>query len=335
MIKNEIATFIIPHYFQNIKNCKKYLSQTLEGIYNQTDTNWHIVIIDDCSPDLEVRDYLIEIQENNSNNITVLLKNTNDGAGVCRNIGIEMAFKNGSPFILFNDADDISHCKRLEIVRSIFNKNIDVDLVYSTFKAIDEENNSVLLSSLPPTIMEQIESHNSDPPQGLNAWLEIGTVKGYSNLTSSTSVRIDLAMTYPFPPERVSEDSHTWMRYSAGGKKFYYTPNVPTLYRIPQNAYGSASWEREGGKYYFLKKKAEVDTEGFKEALEIAKKKSKICVDDEDDLLLRFHIRLAETFAKEKENNLVLGQIDKAFQISKHDAVKIISQNRWLKEYIY
>lgn len=334
MNNNENATFIIPNYWRSFQNFEKYFPLTLQGIFNQTDKKWHIIIIDDFSPDQEVRKYLKKLTNKFPDKITVVLKDKNDGAGVCRNIGIGIAHKNNSPFILFNDADDISHCKRLETVRKVFNKESDIDLVYSTFNVIDEENNSVPLSKLAPTIMEEIESHNNNPPQGENAWIEIGTTKGYSNLTSSTSVRTELAIRFPFPAERVSEDSHTWMRYSAGGRKFYYTPNIPTLYRIPQNVHGSSSWSREGGKHYFLQKKAEVDTEGFKEALKIALSKSQIHNIDADNLLLRFYIRLAETFAKEAENDLVIFQINNAYQISKEEAVKIMEKNYWLKNYL-
>lgn len=334
MLRHEIATFVIPHYWQYFEDFEKYFPQTLQGIFDQTDENWHVIIVDDNSPDQKVRDYLTKIGKNYPDKISIIFKNTNDGAGVCRNIGIEVANKKGSPFLLFNDADDISHYRRLETVRKIFNEDLEVDLVYSTFNAIDEENNMVPLSKLAPTIMEEIESHNNNPPQGENAWIEIGTVKGYSNLTSSTSVRTNLAIRFPFPHKRVSEDSHTWMRYSAGGKKFYYTPNIPTCYRIPQNVHGSSSWSREGGKYYFLLQKAEVDTEGFKESLNIAIKRSKISITDVDDLLLRFHIRLAETFAKEKEKDLVISQINNAIQISKENAIKIVNKNTWLKDYI-
>jgi len=37
---------------------------------------------------------------------------------------------NGYPFIMYNDADDISHPRRVEVVRAAFSANPLVDLVY-------------------------------------------------------------------------------------------------------------------------------------------------------------------------------------------------------------
>ncbi|HEX3048879.1 MAG TPA: glycosyltransferase family 2 protein [Bacillota bacterium] len=327
-----LATFVIPNYWQDFAKCQKYLPQTLQGIYDQTDTQWQIIIIDDNSPSPEMPDYLNQLQKSRPDQITLVCKKTNDGAGVCRNIGIEMAAQSGSPLILFNDADDVSHPRRLETVRRILDEDPEIDVVYSTFNAIDEENNRIPLSRLAPTILEEIESHQSGPPQGFHAWIEIGTAKGYSNLTSSTAVRTGLAMKYPFPPERVSEDSHTWMRYSAGGNKFHYTPVIPTLYRIPQNVHGSSSWTREGGKRYFLEKKAEVDTQGFIEAIQIAAKRPDLRDFNPDQLLAKFHLRLAETFAKEKENDLALIQMNHALKIAPKEAEQLIKNNNFLKD---
>lgn len=334
MVQKRMASFIIPHYWKDLKDCQKYLPQTLRGVEDQTDPDWHIIVIDDNSPGEGIRDYLKAIEKNYQDKLSVILKDTNDGAGVCRNIGIELADKMGSAFVLFNDADDISHPRRVETVRRILREDPEIDLVYSTFHVIDEENHPVPLSKLAPTIREEIESHHSGPPQGENAWIDIGTTKGYSNLTSSTAVRTELAVRYPFPPERISEDSHTWMRYSAGGKKFFYLPDIPTLYRVPQNVHGSSSWAREGGKHYFLEKKTQVDTEGFKEAIRIATQKSKIQLVDADNLLLRFHLRLAETLVKENETDLAGVQIQNALKIAKNGALKVINESNLLKHFM-
>ena len=45
-----VATFIMPHWRNENVVTKRYLDETLENIFNQTDTNWQLVIIDDLSP---------------------------------------------------------------------------------------------------------------------------------------------------------------------------------------------------------------------------------------------------------------------------------------------
>jgi hypothetical protein len=48
--KNGVATFVMPHWRNENDITKKYLDETLEKIYAQTDKNWQLVIIDDLSP---------------------------------------------------------------------------------------------------------------------------------------------------------------------------------------------------------------------------------------------------------------------------------------------
>ena len=226
--RNGTATFVMPHYRPDNTQTKRYLDETLESIFNQTDPNWQLIIIDDLSPCREAKDYLKELQAKHSDKkINIIFKETNNGPGYCRNMGIKWAFEHNSPIVLFNDADDISDPKRLEVARRIFVADPEASVVYSTFKIIDENSRIVPMEKLTQSIVEILEGHIHNPPQGINAWIEIGTDKGYTNLTSATVVKTELAYKYPFPPEKVSEDSHAWMRYSAGGGKFVYSGEMP------------------------------------------------------------------------------------------------------------
>jgi hypothetical protein len=78
-------------------------------------------------------------------------------------------------------------------------------------------------------------------------WIAIGTETGYVNHTSSTAVRTDVALAHPFPDERVSEDAHTWLRYSAGGARFAYLDAPWSAYRATTDEAGSSSRTREEG----------------------------------------------------------------------------------------
>ncbi|MFW5960753.1 MAG: glycosyltransferase family 2 protein, partial [Chitinivibrionales bacterium] len=194
------------------------------------------------------------------------------------------------------------------------------------FDVVDEESNTVPYEKLSPSIKEILDSHKGEPPQGENAWIEIATTKGYTNLTSATGVRTEIAKKFPFPREKVSEDSHTWMRYSAGGDKFVFTDECPTHYRIPQNTAGSSSRTREGGKSGFYKTKARVDTEGFMEAAELALKKGDIKSDKKDELSVKFLIKLGDTLAQEDEIELAREQFKKADEISPDITAKVLEE---------
>lgn len=310
--KNGKATFVIPHWRDENDVTKKYLDETMETVFNQTDSNWHCVIIDDVSPCKEAVDYLEEVKAKAPDKITIIKGDVNAGPGHCRNVGIRWAYENNSPFIAFIDADDLSDLKRVEVARKIFVEQPKASVVYSTFKVIDEYSKEVEWDNLSGSIQEIIEGHQGNPPQGPNAWIEIGTEKGYTNLTSATCVKTELAYKYLFPAEKVSEDSHCWMRYSSGGGDFVYNGEIPTMYRIPQSTAGSASRSREGGRRAFYETKIRVDHDGFSRAIEIALTNGKIKVEERDELIIKFSLKLGETMRREDQMDLALGEVKKA-----------------------
>lgn len=309
------ATFIIPHWSDGSDRSFEIFEETLESIFRQTDTDWNMVIIDDCSPEKAIN-RLRKIQFRQPKKIHLIENTINRGAGACRNIGVAWAMEKLSPFVLFCDSDDISSESRLHVVRSIFDRSPRASVVYHPFKIIDEYSNLVELDSVTPNILETIEVLENSPPQGNNVWIDIATKTGYINLTSATSVRTMLAYQYPFPSERVSEDSNTWMRYAAGGEEFVFSRDAHVHYRIPQGSAGSASRSREGGKSAFYEGKVRVDSDGFTRAMEIAVTKQSIDLERRDYYQIGFYLKLAETVFNEDQNDLALELLQKAKGIS-------------------
>jgi glycosyltransferase involved in cell wall biosynthesis len=239
-IKNGMATFVMPHFrYENVKS-KHFLDKAIDGIMAQTDQNFKLVIVDDLSPCKEAITYLSELKNKYPKKIHIILKSTNTGAGNSRNIAIKWAYENKSPIILYNDQDDISHPQRLEIVRKEFIKDAEATVVYSTFTVIDEEGEIVSKEYLSQDIQEILEGHTNNIVQGKNSWIALGTEKNYTNLTSSTAVKTEVAYKYPFPNVPTCEDSHTWFRYGAHPGNFVYVPNIPSLYRIPDKINSSS-----------------------------------------------------------------------------------------------
>lgn len=312
-IKSGPAAFVIPHWTKNLSYTQRQLEAAIESIKLQTDDDWCIIIIDDKSPCRSVKGYLEELNRENSR-IHILYRDANGGPGASRNTGVEYASEIGSPFILYNDADDTSHPERLAQVRHIFNSEPDVDVVYSTFKMIDETGDVVPNEELTGSIAEILEGHQKSPLQGMDIWVDIGTDRGYTNLTSSTAVRTALAAAFPFPTENVSEDSYTWMMYSAGGNKYRYAPGIPSCYRIPRNG---GSYSRVRVPNYYATKAA-VDELGFMDAIDAAGKKDPHFAKGEvrEELMVKFYVKLAETLFRENETDLALHQIEKAKAIS-------------------
>ena len=325
--KNGTAAFVIPHWRTENVVSKRQLDETIQGIFNQTDDNWNIILVDDCSPCKEAIEYLSEIKKLKPDKIHILYCDEDKGPGYARNCGVEYAYKMGFPIVLFNDSDDISDPNRLKKVREAFVTKKDVNLVYSTFKVIDENSNPVEQSKLSPAISETLEGHTKDIVEGENAWIPIATEKNYTNLTSATAVRTDLAFMEPFPLVRASEDANTWLRFGAHKGQFIYDASIPSLYRIPQNT--ECNTRARIGNFYEIK--ANVDTDGFLKAMEIALENDRIKLEDCDSLKVKFYVKLAESLLKGNQTELAKEQVNKAMQISEEETKELLDKKEELK----
>jgi glycosyltransferase involved in cell wall biosynthesis len=294
----DIATFVMPYYGDGTASYR-YLLEAVGSLHEQTDQRWRLVIIDDGSP--RNHESLRDLPYRHDR-IFILEQAGNRGQGACRNMGVQWAAQHESAIVLFMDADDLAHPRRLEVTRTAFEERQDVDFVYSTFSVIDENGAPVPERQLTPSIREIIGSHRRTPVTGPRAWIRIGTDSGYTSLTSTVAVRTQLALEQPFPHVRSSEDSHTWLRMSAAGGSFAYLPSIPCRYRIPQDVAGSSDRSRIGQDYY--RKKAEVDTDGFFAAMSIALSRGTVEPSDVPVLKSRFLRRLAWTMAREGQHEL-------------------------------
>lgn len=319
------AAFVIPHWSQGSEMERKWLDETLERIKLQTDPNWVILIGDGNSPSAEAKDYLKKLEKDYAGKLKVIYMTHSDGPGHARNECIKYAYEQKYPFIVFIDADDLTHPWRVEVARSIFKHNPNAGVVYSTFNVIDENGKPTPYSKCSQSIVEILESH-SNPPQGKDAWINICTEAGYTNLTSTTSVLTGIAKDIPFPGEKASEDYYAWLCYSASGAEFAFTPLTPTNYRIPQNTQGSASRSREGGKSKFYETKCRVDAAGVEKAIELATKRGALTEQQAKDIRAKFYVKEAVTMFRENEHGLAKMCVENARKHNAGIADKLIAE---------
>ena len=311
------SAFIIPYYANEYKQRgrkKLLIADTIEGLFLQTDEDWSAIIVVDMHPSIEISEYLNTLKKKYYPKIDIILLEQNVGQGVCRNLGVLKALERGQSIILFNDSDDISHPRRLEVVKKIFLENPQVDVVYSTFEVIDENNILTPAEKISTPILEILESHVQPPLEGNNIWIKMGTETGITNITSSTAVRIQFAYRCPFPNERASEDFHCWIRMSALGANFKYTPLIPTKYRIPNFMKYQASRTRIGLSN-FNQIKARVDSDGFSKAIEIALARNMIKPEEIPMIKAKFYKRLAKSMSREMEKELATNLLRMAAQL--------------------
>lgn len=123
-----LISIITPSY-----NSANFIAKTIEGIINQTYSNWELLITDDCSTDNSVE--IIEEYIRKDPRIKLLKLDVNSGAGICRNKSIEAA---KGRYIAFCDSDDVWMPHKLE-KQLQFMQEKHCALVYSSYMLMDEE----------------------------------------------------------------------------------------------------------------------------------------------------------------------------------------------------
>lgn len=105
-------SIIIPCY-----NIEKYISKTLESVFNQTYQSFEIILIDDGSKDNTGK--ILDDYSKKDKRIKVVHKE-NEGVSVARNIGIENAV---GEYIYFLDGDDLIENNLLKRADEVFKNN--------------------------------------------------------------------------------------------------------------------------------------------------------------------------------------------------------------------
>lgn len=117
-------TLICPVY-----NVKDYLEDTFTSIRQQTDKNFNIILVDDCSSDGSAQmcdQFAEELKENWEGEILVIHNEKNKDASFSREVGILSA---KTPYIYILDSDDLIHPKLMEIGNKIINENPTVEMI--------------------------------------------------------------------------------------------------------------------------------------------------------------------------------------------------------------
>ena len=119
-------SILMPVY--NVEIC--WLEKAIQSVQNQIYENWELCIVDDCSTEKDVREYLAKIDDCR---IKVKLAEENSGISVATNMAAEMA--TGDFYLLMDNDDEITADALLEFARCILDTNADV--VYSDQDNVD------------------------------------------------------------------------------------------------------------------------------------------------------------------------------------------------------
>jgi len=121
-----LVSIITPVY-----NSEKYIKTCIDSVIEQTYPNWEMILVDDCSPD-NSRKIILDYAQKDHRIIYQRLKE-NGGAGVARNVGIQMS---QGRYLSFLDSDDFWHPEKLK-KQIEFLKDNDIGAVYSQYYIYD------------------------------------------------------------------------------------------------------------------------------------------------------------------------------------------------------
>lgn len=110
-----------------------YLKRLLQSIKRQTRPVDEIIVVNDCSPDIDAYCAVIR-QFAESMNIRHIVNKTNQGAPVCRNIGIEAS---NYKYIALTDDDDEWEAEKNAMEFELIRRG-NIGLVYSHGISVDE-----------------------------------------------------------------------------------------------------------------------------------------------------------------------------------------------------
>lgn len=126
-MKKQIVSFLCPSY-----NHEKYVAVFIESLLAQTNPNWELIIVDDCSPDNNIN----EIKKYDDTRIKLFKNPFNMGI----NCAINNAFKHASGDIMaFVASDDIVAPNYVETVLHELNKNPNVDVLYCALQIMNND----------------------------------------------------------------------------------------------------------------------------------------------------------------------------------------------------
>ncbi len=126
-MQNELVSILTPSF-----NSAPFIAAAIASVQAQTHTDWELIIIDDASSDETVA--IVKALAQNDSRIQCIALPKNQGTGVARNTGLQVA---KGRYIAFLDADDLWKPNKLA-TQIEFMKKQQLAFTYSFYDCIDE-----------------------------------------------------------------------------------------------------------------------------------------------------------------------------------------------------
>ena len=112
-----------------VYNCRQWIREAVQSVLAQTDQDFELIIVDDCSTDGSVEEITDLIADDLR--IKLIRRTQNGNAAVARNTGLEAS---SGELIAFLDADDFWEPTRLSAHSHVFDAYPETSMVFSDFR---------------------------------------------------------------------------------------------------------------------------------------------------------------------------------------------------------
>lgn len=227
------ASIIIPAY-----NAENYIAATLDSIFSQSYSDFECIIVDDGSSD----NTLAVVRNYKDARVKVIAQTNSGGPAKPRNAGVASA---SGEYIFIFDSDDIMMSQKLKTYMDIFEKNSNVDVIFSDFQVIDEQGKVISESFLSEyQSFRRICEKESDNVFKLNmANFHEEIIK--ANFIGTSGVAFKASVATPVFDERfVSGDDILAWALLAKTQSFYFVNTPLHQYRKREGSISSKNIER-------------------------------------------------------------------------------------------
>ena len=207
--KTEID-IILPNY-----NSSEFIELTIDSVIGQTQKNWNLIIVDDCS-DEKTKKILNKYSQNKD--IQIVFLDKNKGAAFCRNNALELS---KSEYVAFLDSDDVWFPDKL-IKQINFMKKNNYDFTYTNYTPYKGE--------------ENIDISNQNSIQPREKYNFDSFIKDTSIATSTMMIKGELARKYKFTDTKICEDYFYKCSILKEIGYAYCLNESDTLYRIRKDS---------------------------------------------------------------------------------------------------
>lgn len=202
------VSVVIPVY-----NCGKYIKTALESILAQSDSDYEIIVVDDCSSDSFYQE-LLELA-NAYANVRIVRHDENMGVAKARNTGVHEA---SGKWIAFLDGDDAWKPDKLEKQMQALEQT-GYSLCYSGACLVDDDG-----AGLGQTIRVPEEVDYEE------------LLKGNVIVCSSVVARRDLLLSFPMERSDLHEDYITWLRILQANGRACGVDEPLVIYRLAKGS---------------------------------------------------------------------------------------------------